>query len=135
MNNEELLNCSFNRAIGKAKKFWDTYGDKFPEHYRKYYLANIYDIIDTNNINVVDDVTKSILNYLGLLSFNADQESQFLAFFEQYFNSAELYSKKIVGVTYDYLPTLANKISKEKADKSIRIYGPNIVTDSNDHLT
>ena len=134
MEDKELLNCSFNRAIAKTKQFWDLYGEKFPEHYRKYFTSNIYDIIDNNDISKVDDVTKSILNYLNLLSIEADKESQFLSFFEQYFDYTDLYNKNIVAVTNDFLPTLAKKISMEKEQGIVKTFGPNLIVGENCHL-
>ena len=131
MDKDELFNCSTNRAFSKIKKFWELYGDKFPTYYQKYFKANIFDMIDSNNIDIVDDVTRSIFNYLGLLSFGADKESQFLSFFEQYYDANDLYGKKMVAITQNYVPTMSKKISDEMFkghySGSIRTYGPNIL--------
>ena len=135
MDRKDLYNCSANRAFSKIQKFWELYGNKFPTYFQKYFKANIFEIIDNNNLDSVDEVTKSIFNYLGLLSFNADKESHFLSFFEQYYNANDLYNKNIVSVTQNYVPTIAKKISDEMHKGhykgSLRTYGPNIlITDS-----
>ena len=131
MEKQELFNCSTNRAFSKIQKFWELNGSRFPLYYQKYFKANIFEIIDNNDLENVDDVTKSILNYLGLLSFSADKESQFLSFFEQYFNANDFYNKKIVAVTQEFVPTLEKKVSDEMFkghyNGSIRTYGSNIV--------
>ena len=70
-------------------------------------------MIEKNSVDVVDEITKSIFNYLGLLCFESDKESQFLSFFEQLFGASDLYKKGIVCVTHNYVPTLSNKIAKD----------------------
>ena len=131
MAKEELFNCSTNRVFSKIQKFWESYGDRFPLYFQKYFKANIFEMIDNNNLDGVDEVTKSIFNYLGLLGMEADKESQFLSFFEQYFGNNELYNKKIVSATQNFVPTVEKKIADEifKGHHSgeIRTFGPNVV--------
>ncbi len=132
MDKEELFNCSINRAFSKIQKFWETYGDRFPLYFQKYFKANIFDMIDNNNLDGVDEISKAIFNYLGLLSIDADMESQFLSFFEQYFSDNELYGKRIVSATQNYVPTIEKKIAEEiykgHHGGKIKTYGPNIIT-------
>ncbi len=132
MSKEELFNCSTNRAFSKIQKFWESYGERFPLYFQKYFKANIFEMIDNNNLDGVDEISKSIFNYLGLLSMNADMESQFLSFFEQYFKASDLYSKRIVSATQNYVPTIEKKITDEiyKGHHCGRIktFGPNIIT-------
>ena len=128
MEKIELFNCSDSKAFSIISKFWDKYGEQFPLYYQKYFKANIFDIIENNSLENVDEITKSIINYLGLLSFDADKESQFLSFFEQLLGANELYGKNIVSTTRDYLPTMSKKIISENKHAAIRTYGPNIIT-------
>ena len=132
MDKEELFNCSTNRAFSKIQKFWESYGDRFPLYFQKYFKANIFEMIDSNNLEGVDEISKAIFNYLGLLSMGADVESQFLSFFEQYFKANELYNKRIVSATQNYVPTIEKKIADEiyKGHHcgSIKTFGPNIIT-------
>ena len=130
MDKDDLFNCSTDRAFSKIKKYWEINEKNFPGYYQKYFKSNIFEMIEQNDINIVDDITKSIFSYLGILSFNYDEESQFLSFFEQYFGLDNLYNKNILDVTQMYVPSLAKKIadekSKIKASGLIKAVGPNV---------
>ena len=131
MSGEELFNCNENKVFSKILHFWEKHESEFPKYYQKYFKSNIFEMIEKNDDAKIDDITRTIFNYLGLLSMSADTESQFLSFFEQYFNYTELFNKKIVGVTHNFIPTLSVKISKEmeriNSQGSLKVYGSNLI--------
>ena len=126
-----MFNCSETIAFSKISRFWEKYGNQFPIYIQKYFKANIFEIIENNSIEKVDEVSKSIFCYLGLLTMEADKEGQFISFFEQYFNTGNLFNKNFVDIGQGYLPTLANKISEEKAKHSfigkVKTFNPNLI--------
>lgn len=131
MSGEELFNCNENKVFSKILHFWEKYESEFPKYYQKYFKSNIFEMIEKNDESKIDDITRTIFNYLGLLSMHADTESQFLSFIEQYFDAKTLFNKKIIGITHNYIPTLGVKISNEmekiKSEGSLKVYGSNLI--------
>ena len=130
METRELFNCSKNQAYNKISKFWSANKDKFSKHYQKYFSANIFDIIDENDIISIDEITKSIFSYLGLLNISHDKEGQFVSFLEQYLN--DIYNKNISVFSSDYIPATAGKIVKtikdNNQDGSVEVFGHALIT-------
>lgn len=135
MDKNELFNCSENRVFSKTAKFWEKNKSNFPLYYQKYFMANIFEMIEQNDISIVDDITLTIFNYLDVLNIDFDKESQFLSFFEQYYNVNNFYSRNMVEITQNYVPVISKKIADIKAKNhlsgTIKSYGSNLI-DCND---
>jgi len=131
METGELFNCSKNQVYSKISKFWSANKNKFSRHYQKYFTANIFDIIDENSILAIDEITRSIFSYLGLLNIEYDKEGQFVSFFEQYFN--DVYDKNISVFSSDYVPATAGKIVKsiktQNKNGRVDVFGHSIIAD------